>query len=959
MPERIYKLQPNRTMALRGFDHLGASAAMHSAEADSFKVTGNFRDASDFCVLMLWDVDDFYAHPSFKYLPDPEFEGLTLTFDVQYAGLQPLDSAKYPTIDWPYLDVIDMDGLASRINLFANATQVGGTYTAASAVFTVAANGVQPGDQVTLWRQNIAFDYVATDAGVPAETIALDLAGKINAADYGPDAAGMRLTATADGPKITVTAAKPGADGNMFRLYQLNKNNNLLITPAAANLTGGESGAVWRITLSFSDLKTAGLLPSTSIRKMWMTFAPALANAEAYAGGDWEAAFTNWTVSGPEERKMLQVASANSVMVDQTSPACSYSGDWKQVTNFYYRGFATRATSIGSTVRIRYSCGVLHDLYVGTFLGKAPLTPGAAAVDAGRAGIQLDGDSETNLDCWLPYSDDAVITRRKIRSNVAGGSHEVTVALKLGQFIDFNYLHAVLPSDVPDPLPARCNLSAALDFDTDHTYKLPPARVLWILKQLGFAGSLNEYLGVFWWNQRINATARVPSRTITFGGAWTGGESIFFKIGPPDPNNPARIDPAQPESASTVISKSVFPADTSMTIAAHFAAFINGALAGVWASSDGPALTVTCRSAAYSFAIENSPETLAGDGVITFDSGTLTDGTLGEWVVDPAHTTALNTGARNWHADFYELCKAARLDVVTSISMELVNPPSGYAARFNDGTEVSTATGFGSYVSSHCAIGGPILEYQKMVLNDIAALQTAAGLTPCLQFGEFLWWYFAGGAPSSQPSMAFYDDATQAAAIPVLGRPLHVFTGPNDDPQINASADAAFLRNRLRDHVSALMSAIRTTYPNARFEVLVPLDVNNQTPVSVPVGAPVGGQLNHFVNIPVEWLSPLSAGFDFLKIEALAFGSALRNLDLARNAMDFGAATSWPGQARRYLAPVFGSSYPWNKEVQQALLRQYSTVILWAFDHVCLYGLDVSPRAFAGRARSRTYGRAA
>ena len=49
MPERIYKLQPNRTLALRGFDGLGASAALHSATVDSFQVSGNFRDTADFC----------------------------------------------------------------------------------------------------------------------------------------------------------------------------------------------------------------------------------------------------------------------------------------------------------------------------------------------------------------------------------------------------------------------------------------------------------------------------------------------------------------------------------------------------------------------------------------------------------------------------------------------------------------------------------------------------------------------------------------------------------------------------------------------------------------------------------------------------------------------------------------------------------------------------------------------
>ena len=69
MTERIYKLQPNRTMALRGFDDLGAAAALHSATEDSFKVSGMFRDPADFAVLILYDADNFYEHPRLDYLP--------------------------------------------------------------------------------------------------------------------------------------------------------------------------------------------------------------------------------------------------------------------------------------------------------------------------------------------------------------------------------------------------------------------------------------------------------------------------------------------------------------------------------------------------------------------------------------------------------------------------------------------------------------------------------------------------------------------------------------------------------------------------------------------------------------------------------------------------------------------------------------------------------------------------
>jgi len=84
MPEIIQKLQPNRTMQLRGFEAFDAAAAMHSATANSFKVSGVFRDAADFAVLVFYDADNFYEHSSIKYVPDFDFSGLTLQFDVNY-----------------------------------------------------------------------------------------------------------------------------------------------------------------------------------------------------------------------------------------------------------------------------------------------------------------------------------------------------------------------------------------------------------------------------------------------------------------------------------------------------------------------------------------------------------------------------------------------------------------------------------------------------------------------------------------------------------------------------------------------------------------------------------------------------------------------------------------------------------------------------------------------------------
>lgn len=1089
MPERICKLQPDRTVSLRGFDGFYAAATVHDASPTGFTVSGTFRDPADFSVVVLYDADNFYEHPSIKYLPDFDFSGLTLSFDVIYSdGAQPLDSPKFNWIDWATLDCILADGSIKNITLWDQATLLSPNFPAATATINVVTNagGIQAFDRLTLWFNELAFDYIvgglptvefqffAAGAGTShsitvdgvvcphtettisgpggpmgesSQQVAAALIAAVNSGTslviatpgstinavkltVQPGAAGTAflvttsngdrvtmlymtpalvaaqivagieatnwagantthaLLASNTGPAITITAARygtvnvsgsnvtfasgnkftglvPGSrfriagadyavasvtdalhltlqspapdatgapyvaprgghDGNLIQMYTLHKTGSLAFDQDVFSLSGGSSNVTWNIALPFTALGIDNL------RQCWLTFAPALV-AGPFPPTDWQVVFSNWQLSGPNAKQALTVAGSGSVRIEEDSPACAYTGSWVVESGFFSSYLAKVANKSGASVTVSYHCQQTHDLYIGTSL----------YIDRGSVSVSLDGTPVTPINGYL-NTGSPVNTRRRAAAQVAPGGHTVTLTLQQDAPFYFDFLEAAVVSDVPDALPPRTDISPALDFDTDHTYKLPPARLMWIMDKLGYAGPMNEYLGVFWWNERVRTGGTFSVGQVTFGGTFAAGDVIVLTV------------------SKTPLKKEVFPADTPATLALHFAAYINSVFTGAWASASGPVLTISGSSpaAAYTIDVQYSitPNTSAmplGAGQVSITQvpqpGSSTDS---DWVIDDTAIQPLNRATRDWHADFYALCAARHLEVTTACSMELVYPPAGYVARFPDAarTPVSTATGFGSISSNHCAVGGSkILALQKAVYRSVAALQASAGLTPSVQYGEFLWWYFAGPG-----GMAFYDDETIAAAQTALGRPLFVFLTPDDDPTVNSGADAAFLRNRLRDHVAALVADLRSAYHSARCEVLWPYDVNHPTPV--PADAPyLGGRLNYAVNLPTEWRTQPTSNLDHMKVEALAFGQSMRNLDLSSEAVNLFQSLGWPATALRYLVPLSGSingliaPVPWYRELALARGAGININNLWAFDHVCLFNLDVPEPALERR----------
>lgn len=1069
LPERIYKLQPDRTVHLRGFDSFAAAAAIHSASSTGFTVSGTFRDPADFAVAVLYDADNCYEHPSLRYLPDFDFSGLALRFNLRYSsGLQPIDSPKYNWIDWATLDCILADGTRRQVRLWDNAMLVDPVFPAASATCNLVTTeaGVADYDRVTLWFQNLAFDYIAPpsnpsveflffaggsgtvhqiaidgrvyshtesapggegsaeqataliaaingapDADVVAEpgsqahavklsvrparagaaipvtasdgnaavtlranscaAAAAAIAAQVNATDWMAANTTHALLAGAAGTGVTLTAARygkvqvsgtsvqwesgavfsgivagdtiriggaacvvasvespqrltlaadagsgngmayvaprGGSDGNLISLRATAKNAGLRFEQEQIDLSGGRSDVTWNCHIDFAE---EGI---DQLRQCWLTFAPSLVNA-AYAATEWEAVFSNWLLTGDEDRRALQVAGCGTVRIEETDSACRYQGEWTVESGFYSRYFAKATRDMDAALTVGYTSQFTHDLYLGTSLYS----------DRAVAGIRLDGDVETSLDCRL-QSDSAVNTRRLIRRNVAAGRHTVSIRLLDPGVFYFDFLEAAVPADFPDGLPSREGISPALDFDTDHTYKVSPARLLWSFDKLGYGGTINEYLGVFWWNERAPSGGSVSSARIDFSGTFSEGDSVFLTLN------------------GATLGKSVFPADTPASIAHHFAAFINSVFVGAWASATEGSLAITARSPAPAYNLTLAVSAISAAGLAQVVSSP-SPGRYATWTIDDTAGLPLNRAARDWHRDLYSLCAARHREIVTSCSLELVNPPEGYAARFPDGEPVATATGFGTLVSNHCAAGSSkMLAYQKSVYRQIARLQADAGLIPSVQFGEFLWWYF-----EDHGGMAFCDAETLVAAQLALGRPLHIFTAQDDDPQINDGEDARFLRNRLRDHVQALVSDLRSAFPNVRCELLWPYDVNY--PTRLPSGRyDLGGRLNRFVNLPVEWEEKASSGLDTMKVEALAFATGMRNLDLVREAANLFPALGWPVSSLRYLLPVFGSATPWHRELALAHEAGVRQSTLWAYDHICLYNLEVPEKTLDRR----------
>jgi hypothetical protein len=217
------------------------------------------------------------------------------------------------------------------------------------------------------------------------------------------------------------------------------------------------------------------------------------------------------------------------------------------------------------------------------------------------------------------------------------------------------------------------------------------------------------------------------------------------------------------------------------------------------------------------------------------------------------------------------------------------------------------------------------LDFWKQVYLDAATIQADAGLQPYLQFGEVQWWYFPNdGLGHAFSGMPFYDAWTASEFSATYARAMAVFTDNAADPAAYPD-EVAFLRTVLGNFTDAIMTYVRATYSNARFEVLYPVDVN-QTAFNRTVNYP-----------PSQWTS---VTLDCLKTEGFGF-TLQRNLDNSEQALLLDGFPTFPATQRSHLVGVGDATTAWVKEAQSAQGKGFESVVLFALDQMCLIGYEL------------------
>ena len=954
MPEQIHKLSPDRDLQCF-FLTPSAIASISQASESGFTLSGSWRQQFDWAVIE-WNRDNVYEHPLLRYLPDGDLSGIQLSYQEQRNNCVPFESNLFATVDWPYLRVwaTGSDGVEHVyfVPLLLHAAPLPDErYESATGVLSLTGSprvGDDVGIAMPVAPPSMGYPeqnhYYNVKAGDNLASIAAGVASSINL--NSPD-----FTASSQGTSVRIvwngaghSAGLTGANGNRLSVYGFTSAGatESWLVPAVT-LAGGSFPSTYAVSLSFANLlgyqDQAGTDPSTmvpiptgNVRKMRWTWAADL-QPGSFTRTEFQVLVSDWQLTG--QNTLWEVAGPGSRRIEDDDPTVSFNGNWSLQGPGNYSGGSIQLTQeAGDTATFSYSEGSEHSLFLGS-----RLLPNGPTIS-----VSIDAQTTQSFNLALPSED--VLVRLRLGA-VPAGAHTVVVTHNgptsggpYSLFVDF--LEICYPStDLPDFGP-QTQLSLATDYDTYHSQALAAERTAWMIQKLGFQGRVNHYMGALWFYELVMPGHVYDSATITFTLAANANVNGYTEL---------IIGPSSlPLDQRTSIRHYNLPDDSPETVALGLANVINQGYTAIWASVVDNILTITNRQMTprnldltNTLAISVTP----GSFTATLSSETLTGGSAGIQYDDPATdaylypitqywrtdtSAGINRAARDWSQAFFTTLKAYGLDGVASFSTELKNADPnaaiGLAQRRTDGTPVVVNTPAVQTNFSPASIA-----FWTQIYLDMATLQTAAGLTPYLQFGEVQWWYYPWnqeGEPSV--SMPFYDFYTQQQFATVYGKQIsQVLT--NDVDPANYPREVVFLPSLIGNYTAAIRDAVQGVYTTSRFEVLYPTDTNATA-------------FNQLINYPTDW-NP--SNLTCLKTESFTYTYA-RNLDASLASMQTSAQKGFANGARSHLVGIGDATSPWPKEVDLAQSQGMESVVLFALDQYCLVGYALPP--FIQQARS-------
>ena len=363
------------------------------------------------------------------------------------------------------------------------------------------------------------------------------------------------------------------------------------------------------------------------------------------------------------------------------------------------------------------------------------------------------------------------------------------------------------------------DVSLAIDFDTDHGYKKPPAWHLWQLQKLGFKGHADVYMGVFWNNKRQRTGATYPYATVAFSGTPAAGNVVVALDWRDDRSTRHRLRRDAP--VHRLADARNHQRDVRRRVGRRQLRVEHDAPDPI----EGTMLHVLPRRGRRAELRDphaHRPSRRGGHG------GRLGTARLCVAGHDGGRAQLDSRPCRPIPIGGYQGVVRVLDGSLQSSGRDARQVSALFGRRRDGGNDV-----FLDVPSYQMHFGTRVRNYLRQMYKECADQIAAAGLPVVLQFGETQWWYFDNRAQDAQGGMPFYDQETISAFATAKGHQIWPFTANTADPAgdpAHPNETASFLRDRIWAYCQDVISYVRSYHPAAVFECLWPLDANQGKP---------------------------------------------------------------------------------------------------------------------------------